>query len=87
MSSTIRQTVTIRSGGVVEIHSPELHEGDQADVTVVVTRPPNGKPQDRQPAGWRRFAGAVNRKDAQAGDNHRVDADLAGEYGGKSKAE
>jgi len=65
MSSTIRQTVTVRCGGVVEIHSPELHEGDQADVTVVVTRSPNGKTQDPQPAGWRQYAGAVNRKDAQ----------------------
>jgi hypothetical protein len=74
MRSTIRQTVTIRSGGVVEIHSPELQEGDQAEVTVVVTRPSNGKAQDWQPGGWRRYAGAVNRNDAQAGDNRRVDA-------------
>jgi len=79
--------LTVRSGGVVEIHSPELREGDQAEVTVIVTRPPNGKSQDRQPGGWRRYAGAVNRNDAQAGDNHRVDADLADECGGRSNAE
>lgn len=84
MPSTIKQTVTVRSGGGVEIHSPELHEGDQADVTVVVTRPPNGNAQNSQPGGWRRYAGAVNRKDAQAADNHRIDANLADEYGGGS---
>jgi hypothetical protein len=87
VSSTIRQTVTVRPGGVVEIRSPELHEGEQADVTVVVNRPPNGKPQDSPAGGWRRYAGAVNRKDAQAGDNQRVDADLADEYGGGDNAE
>jgi hypothetical protein len=69
MSSTIRQTVTVRQGGVVEIRSPELREGDQAEVTVVVKPPPNGKAQDSPPAGWRRYAGAVNRNDAKAGDN------------------
>ena len=87
MPSTIRQTVTVRSGGVVEIHSPELQEGDQADVTVVVTRSSNGKSQDLQPGGWRRYAGAVNHNDPQAGDNHRIDADLADEHGGRSNAE
>ena len=87
MPSTIRQTVTVRSGGVVEIHSPELREGDQAEVTVVVTRPTNAKAQDSQRGAWRRYAGAVNRNDAHAGDNHRVDADLADEYGGKSNGE
>ena len=87
MSSTIRQTVTVRSGGLVEIRSPELREGDQAEVTVVVNRPSNGKTKDSLPGGWRRYAGAVNQKDSRAGDNQRVDADLAGEYGGGSNAE
>jgi hypothetical protein len=87
MPSTIRQIVTIRPGCVVEIRSPELREGDQAEVTVVIKRPPNGKAQDSHPGGWRRYAGAVNRKDGQAGDNQRVDADLADEYGGGSNAE
>jgi hypothetical protein len=87
MSSTIRQIVTVQPGGVVEIRSAELHEGDQAEVTVVVKGPSNGKTQDARIGGWRRYAGAVNRKDAQAGDNQRVDADLADEYGGESNAE
>jgi hypothetical protein len=87
MSSTIRQTVTVRPGGLVEIRSPELREGDQAEVTVVVIRPPNGEPQAAPPGGWRRYAGAVNRNDAHAGDNQRIDADLANEYGGGADAE
>jgi hypothetical protein len=87
MSSTIRQTVTVRPGGLVEIRSPELHEGDQAEVTVVVMRPPNGEAQSSPPGGWRRYAGAVNCKDAHAGDNQRIDADLTDEYGGGANAE
>jgi hypothetical protein len=87
MPSTIRQIVTVRPGGVVEVRSPELREGDEAEVTVVVNRPSNGKPQDSGHGGWRRYAGAVNRKDAQAADNQRIDADLEGEYGGGSNPE
>jgi hypothetical protein len=87
MSSTIRQVVTVRPGGVVEIRSHELREGEQAEVTVIVKRPPNGEAQQSSPGGWRRYAGAVNRKDARAGDNQRVDADLAEEHGGGSNAE
>jgi hypothetical protein len=37
MPAAIKQTVTIRTGGLVEVRSPELHEGDQAEVTVIVT--------------------------------------------------
>lgn len=87
MPSTIRQTVTVRPGGVVEIRSPELREGDQAEVTVVVNRPPNAVTKDSLAGGWRRYAGAVNRNDLQAGDNQRVDAELADEYGGGTNAE
>ncbi len=87
MSSTIRQTVTVQPGGLVEIRSPELREGDQAEVTVVVARPPNGEAQGSPPGGWRRYAGTVNRNDTHAGDNQRVDADLTDEYGGETNAE
>jgi hypothetical protein len=87
MSSTIRQTVTVQPGGLVEIRSPELREGDQAEVTVVVNRPTNGEPQGSSPGGWRRYAGAVNRNDAHGGDNQQIDADLADEYDGGANAE
>ena len=79
MSSTIRQTVTVQPGGLVEIRSPELRGGDQAEVTVVVNRPTNGEPKSSPHGGWRRYAGAVNRNDGHAGDNRRIDADLADE--------
>jgi|HubBroStandDraft_1064217.scaffolds.fasta_scaffold309881_2 hypothetical protein len=87
MPSTIRQTVTVRPGGLVEIRSPKLREGDQAEVTVVVTRPADVEAQGSLPGGWRRYAGAVNRNDSHAGDNQQIDADLADEYSGGANAE
>ncbi|MDB5299438.1 MAG: hypothetical protein JWO87_1101 [Phycisphaerales bacterium] len=87
MSAAIKQIVTVRPGGVVEVRSPDLHEGDQAEVTVVVTQPAGGERDAAGSGGWRRYAGAVNSKDARAGDNQRIDADLAAEYGGRSKPE
>ena len=68
------------------MRSPDLREGDQAEVTVTVMRPAGEKavaPSDE----FRRFAGAVNSGDANAGDNQRIDADLAAEYGGAPKSE
>src|SRR5438105_1147024 len=38
MLAAIKQTVTIQSQGLVEVRSPELHEGDQAEVTVLITQ-------------------------------------------------
>jgi hypothetical protein len=87
MSAAIKQIVTVRPGGLVEVRSPELREGDRAEVTVVVMQPAGGEPVAAGPGGWRRYAGAANSKDARAGDNQRIDADLATEYGGRSKAE
>jgi hypothetical protein len=53
MSPAIKQTVTIRTGGLVEVRSPELHEGDQAEVTVIVTeragQTPNASPLGSDP--------------------------------------
>ena len=75
-SASFQQIVTVQPGGVVEVCSPELHEGDQAQVTVVVL-PPAGGERATGAGRWRRFAGAVNCEDARAGDNQRIDADLA----------
>lgn len=86
MSATFQQIVTVRPGGVVEIRSPELHEGEQAQVTVVVLPPVvDGRANAR--GGWQRFAGAVTGKDIQAGNNECIDADLAEEFGGRANAE
>jgi hypothetical protein len=86
MSAAIKQTVTVKQGGVVEIRSPHLHEGDQAEVTVVVVQPTD-KSQSATRGGWRRFAGVFHSGDARGGDNERIDADLAAEYGNQSRPE
>ena len=36
MDGAIRTTVTVQRGGVIEITSPELKEGDRAEVIVLV---------------------------------------------------
>lgn len=87
MPATIRQIVTIQPGGVVELRSPELREGDQAEVTVIVMNAATGTPTAAGAGGWRRYAGAVDSGNQNAGDNARIDADLAGEHGGGSNEE
>ena len=39
MIAAVRQRVTVKPGGVVEIHSSELRAGEEADVIVLVTAP------------------------------------------------
>ena len=36
MNTAVRQTVTVQAGGVVHFASPELHEGTEAEVIVLV---------------------------------------------------
>jgi hypothetical protein len=36
MMQAIRQRVRVKTGGVIEVRSPELRPGDEADVIVVV---------------------------------------------------
>jgi hypothetical protein len=86
MPATIKQTVTVKPGGVVEIRSPELQEGDVAEVTVVVGQPPAPSELTSQARDWRRFAG-IFKGDPNTGDNRRVDAELAKEYGSSPKSE
>jgi len=87
MPTAINQIVTVRAGGVVEVRSPELHEGDQAQVTVVVVQPASGERIPSKAGGWRQYIGAVSGSDARGGDNDRIDADLAAEYGNTLKPE
>ena len=87
MSVAIKQTVTVRPGGIVEVRSPELRAGDQAEVTVVVTQAAGSRTGAGSAVGWRRYAGAVNSGDALAGNNQRIDADLATEHRSGSKAD
>jgi hypothetical protein len=37
--ASIRQSVIVQPGGVVEVRSPQLKEGAQAEVTIVVEDP------------------------------------------------
>jgi hypothetical protein len=80
MPTTINQIVTVGAGGVIEVRSPELHEGDQAQVTIVVVHPAVQRDAAAK-GGWRQYAGAFKGTDAHAADNERIDADLAKEYG------
>jgi hypothetical protein len=76
----IKQVVTVRTDGIVEVRSPQLHEGDRAEVTVVVVQPASeGKRANGDTAKWRRFAGAVKGASVRGGDNAGIDADLASE--------
>lgn len=87
MPAAIKQIVTVRPGGVVEVRSPELREGDRAEVTVVVVHPANIQESSNGAGRWRRYAGAFNSGNPSAGDNDRIDADLAREYGNGAGAE
>jgi hypothetical protein len=40
MVTAIRQTVTIQSGGTLEVRSPELRAGDRAEVIVLIEEKP-----------------------------------------------
>ncbi|HEX4125109.1 MAG TPA: hypothetical protein VHY37_10325 [Tepidisphaeraceae bacterium] len=80
MSLAIKQTVTVQPGGVVEVRSPELYEGDRAEVTGVVDRSAAATIGSSS-GSWRRYAGAVRSDRENAGDSEQIDADLASEYG------
>ena len=38
MVQAIKQVVTVKPGGVIEIHSPELSAGERAEVIIIVDR-------------------------------------------------
>jgi hypothetical protein len=80
MAFAIKQVVTVQAAGVLEVRSPDLHAGDQAEVTVMVT-PKSSDAAAPTPGGhWSDFAGAVNTADPRGADNEGIDADLANEY-------
>jgi hypothetical protein len=75
MVAAVRQIVTIQPGGLVEVRSPELKAGEQAEVIVLV-QPPVTQPAVAPAGSWRRHAGTINSGDPRAADNERIDADL-----------
>jgi hypothetical protein len=80
MYAVIRQILRVQPGGVIELRSAELHEGDEAEVTVVITQSAHLKLPRTHTGDWRRFAGAFNSGDSKSGDNNGIDADLAESY-------
>jgi hypothetical protein len=80
MPLAIRQVVTVQAAGVLEVRSPDLRPGDQAEVTVVVTPKSQDASQSSSRRDWRDLAGAINSSDPHGADNERIDADLANEY-------
>ena len=89
MVAALRQQVTVKPGGLIEIRSPELEPGSRAEVIVLLAgkspaAPPAEAPVDGAAAsrgGWRRHAGALQGGDPAVSENDRIDADLAREYG------
>jgi len=78
--SAIKRQVTVQPGGIIEVRSPELPAGAQAEVIILLTaQPPVAPPTPDD--GWRRHAGAFDSGDPHGSDNDRIDADLAREYG------
>ena len=61
MTIAVRQTVCIKAGGMIEVSSPELHEGHTAEVIVLVEGPVSAKPTmlDMIGAGKGTFASPV----------------------------
>ena len=85
MVAAIRQQVTVKADGLIEVRSPELRAGARAEVIVLVEQPTSvrGAAEDGQ-AAWerlRRHAGAVDGGDPAASNNDRIDQDLAREFG------
>jgi CelD/BcsL family acetyltransferase involved in cellulose biosynthesis len=59
MVAAIRQTVTVQPDGRIEIRSPELIPGAQADVIVIVEEARHASPDDRV-ALWRQLQQSMN---------------------------
>jgi hypothetical protein len=47
MVTTIKQRVTVEAGGRVAVQSPELHEGESAEVVVMVERHAEPTPEQK----------------------------------------
>jgi hypothetical protein len=88
MVSAIKQRVTVQPAGVIEVRSPELQPGTQAEVIVLVETAGATDEQPRgdapAPRGWRSYAGVLNSGDPHSADNDRIDAELAHALGGQT---
>ncbi|MBI2301341.1 MAG: hypothetical protein HYU66_20730 [Armatimonadetes bacterium] len=87
MDAALRLRTTVLPGHRVEFVAPELAEGGEVEVIVLVPAA-NGAPGDRAPGlpadeedSLMRFAGCISAPWAVGLDNDQIDADLAREYG------
>ena len=92
MVNALTRRVTIQPGGRIEITSPELPAGSEAEVIVLLLKGAQGGPalpSGPQPAEQRRegrgslrkYFGSVSSGNPDSADNDQIDADLAREYG------
>jgi hypothetical protein len=94
MTTALRQTVTVKRRGRVEITAPGLPAGTRAEVIVLVDEPLERLPPRR--VSWPvltakerraarralvKFCGTINSGDPDSANNERIDRDLAREYG------
>ncbi len=75
MVAAIRQTVTVKPDGTIELRSPELRPGEQAEVIVLLEQAAPASPA-KPSCNWRKYAGAIKGGNARAGDNQGIDVDL-----------
>ena len=52
--AAIQQNTTVQPGGIIQIHSDELPEGAQAQVIVLVEKPPISEPSRPRESGFRK---------------------------------
>jgi hypothetical protein len=77
--NAIRQEVVVREEGILEVRSPELRIGDEAEVIVLIKPAPNLETADDDKLDWRDFMGCFM-GDHGSADNESIDRDLAASY-------
>lgn len=87
MVTALKQHVIVQAGGLIEVRSPDLRAGDEAEVIVLVARSeqPPSTAAPASPGKWRRHAGAIQSGDAHSSNNEKIDEDLGRAYGEANK--
>jgi hypothetical protein len=83
----IKQEVTVQANGLIEVRSPELHEGDVAEVTVLIKAAAKDATSGAKKPNWRDFIGYLGPGDHGSSDNVAIDRDLAASYLDKHEPE
>jgi hypothetical protein len=85
MVQAIKQVVTVEEGGVVRLRSDQLSPGTRVELIVLVDQAAPAEASS-PPGDWKMFIGSINSGDPHAGDNDRIDRDLAREYAAEDHA-